>query len=624
MRSLERRTGAAMLCFAFALAAPAATAAAIGGNAPGATAVASTATAQVVDAPSTRAPLSTDASGAAADALLATTRAQLPPALAELLDGRLRIDWRDDLSPRVDGHYRNGRITLRRALLDVSTADPGDAASRPARAALIHELAHAWDRSPAGGASHDPRLLDLAGWSATPLHGRLRRNPFRDRTPDAYELESPAEFVAVNLEHFVLDADYACRRPALAAYFAARTGAPPASAHCDAPMFAQPSTDGAADASPLLTIDPSRVYAVDYLLAEPDAHPMSRWGHAMLRLVICAPGHAPGPRCRLDIAWHVALSFRAFVDDVQISSWRGLTGGYPSRLYVLPLPQVIDEYTKVELRALRSVPLRLSREEIASLLDRAAQVHWSYDGRYRFVDNNCAVETWRLLRDGVPRLADARLSSLSPTGLLARLERAGIADASALRDAERARREGYRFDSMAEHLQGMLEAARATLPIPQVRVDDWLALPPARRAAWIDRADLRATAALLVLENAALRREQARAMDALKHRLDRDATAVRDGELMRGTLALAGRLSRPAGFLPDGGYGQPVGAERTIAGERLADAAHRWGDGTDALRRLGETALPAARRAALQATHDNVDRLGTRLREQARDATPAG
>lgn len=124
----------------------------------------------------------------------------------------------------------------------------------------------------------------------------------------------------------------------------------------------------------------------------------------MLRLVICRPGRAPGPGCRLDLEHHRVLSFRAFVGDVQISNWRGLTGGYPSRLFVLPLQQVVDEYTKVELRGLQSLPLQLSPGEIAGLLERTAQVHWSYDGRYYFVSNNCAVETAKLLQAGVPRL----------------------------------------------------------------------------------------------------------------------------------------------------------------------------------------------------------------------------
>ncbi len=110
---------------------------------------------------------------------------------------------------------------------------------------------------------------------------------------------------------------------------------------------------------PLGHVDPERVYEIDYLLAEANQNLVSRWGHSMLRLVICAPGRPRGPDCRLDLDQHLVLSYRAFVGDVQLSSWDGLVGKYPSRLFVLPLAQVIDEYTKTELRGLASVPLRL-------------------------------------------------------------------------------------------------------------------------------------------------------------------------------------------------------------------------------------------------------------------------
>ena len=94
------------------------------------------------------------------------------------------------------------------------------------------------------------------------------------------------------------------------------------------------------------------------------------------------------------------LSYRAFVGDVQLSSWDGLVGKYPSRLFVLPLAQVIDEYTKTELRGLASVPLKLSRQEINDTVEHAAEMHWSYDGNYFFISNNCAVESLKLLRSG--------------------------------------------------------------------------------------------------------------------------------------------------------------------------------------------------------------------------------
>jgi hypothetical protein len=291
----------------------------------------------------------TPAQAEATRQLLADAVQRLPAAWADALRQRIEVEWRDDLPKQVHGRAQARQMLLDRALLDGWMARPrtaglDDPATRAALAAIIHELAHFYDRAPQGRLSRDPRLLDLAGWQVSPMRLGLRtsKNAFRDRTPDRYELASPVEFVAVNLEYFLLDPAYACRRPALHDYFAAHFGSAPPKAAC-APdlVYLQAGADAAA--SPLRELDPERVYAVEYLLAEGNDRPMSRWGHSMLRLVICAPGRARGPDCRLDLQYHQVLSFRAFVGDVQISSWRGLTGSYPSRLFLLPLEQVIDE-----------------------------------------------------------------------------------------------------------------------------------------------------------------------------------------------------------------------------------------------------------------------------------------
>jgi hypothetical protein len=328
-----------------------------------------------------------------------------------------------------------------------------------------------------------------------------------------------------------------------------------------------------------------------------------------LRLVVCAPGHAPGPACRLDLAYHQVLSFRAFVDDVQVSSWRGLAGSYPSRLFLLPLAQVVDEYTKVELRGLRSIPLQLTPAEIAALLGRAAQVHWSYDGRYRFIGNNCAVETSRLLQDGVPRLSAARLLAVTPNGLLRRLRRAGIADTGAV-PADRAERLrlGFEFESMGARYQALYEVARGSLGLPARRVEAWFALPPRSRAAVFAAAGLRASAALLVLEEAALRRQQLQARAALKRRMPADGIAA-----TRGLLRIEDLLTRPALLVPDG-YGLPSPGERATATRGGATLAARWRRQRDGLLARAREWLPAAQRDALDATEANVATLGARLR----------
>jgi hypothetical protein len=192
-----------------------------------------------------------------------------------------------------------------------------------------------------------------------------------------------------------------CRRPALAQWYQAHFGTPPSlpQPQCAAAPVAAGRIGGGA--ASLLQLDPSRVYAVDYLFAEGSAQPMSRWGHSMLRLVICRPGRAPGPDCRLDLEYHRVLSFRAFVGDVQISNWRGLTGGYPRGCSCCRCSRWWTSTPRSN--CVGCSRCRCSCAEIASLLERTAQVHWSYDGRYYFVSNNCAVETAKLLQAGVPR-----------------------------------------------------------------------------------------------------------------------------------------------------------------------------------------------------------------------------
>lgn len=566
----------------------------------------------------------TSKEAAATQQLLDAAAQRLPPAWIAALD-RIPVVWRDDLPMQIHGRAKARRLLLNRALLDGWMARPAGAgadepATRAALSAVIHELAHFYDRTAQGRLSRTPRLLDLAGWQVSPLRLGLRtsHNAFSDRSPDRYELVRASEFVAVNLEHFLLDPDYACRRPALHRYFSEHFDWKPAQASC-APgqVFLQADADDGEAA--LLQLEPSRVYAVDYLLAEANEQPMSRWGHSMLRLVICAPGRPPGPDCRLDLRYHRVLSFRAFVDDVQISSWRGLTGSYPSRLFLLPLEQVIDEYTKVELRGLQSIPLRLDQAEIADLLERAAQSHWTYDGRYYFLSNNCAVETFKLLHDGVPRLADQPLSSITPTGLLRRLKKAGVADGAVLDDPAEAVRLGYRFEASSAHYQAMFDVARSRLPLPQRRVLDWLELLPADRAPWLEQADLRASAALLLLEEAALRQQELLVRDELKRRyFGKETRQEADGfagdAALRDFLRLEGFLSRPAALLPNSGYGLPQADERRAIGlesERYAAQLKQQGV---ALRADARRWLSPERRSMLEETEANIALLGERLR----------
>ncbi|MBV7561680.1 DUF4105 domain-containing protein [Pseudomonas sp. sia0905] len=543
----------------------------------------------------------------ASQTLLNEAHAALPPRLLDALDRDVAVRWVD---MPADNYGRAGRLSgveLNAKLLPGLT--DGSAASTPngrphgtvrqeLLATVLHEVTHLYDRGTYWSAeqrtllrrcqrhnadlgpvglraecrgqterrftlSDDPRLLDLAGWPQ-----RVGKRGERDihngqvaRSPDSYELSNPREFVAVNMEYFLLDPEYACRRPSLARFFSEHFGWSPARQTPCGNGYAYLNAGRDFDKQALANLDPERVYEVDYLLAEANQNMASRWGHSMLRLVICAPGRPRGPDCRLDLDQHLVLSYRAFVNDVQLSSWDGLTGAYPSRLFVLPLAQVIEEYTKVELRSLASVPLKLSRERLEQLVARAVEQHWSYDGDYFFVSNNCAVETLKLLRSGTadPRLQT--LDSITPIGLLEVLEARDLADGSVLDDPREALRLGYRFDSFRDRYQAMFKVLQQRLPIRQQRVEDWLEQPSEQRRQWFEQADLRASAAMLLLEQAAMRRQLLLSQDELKQRYltgraAKDPSLNKAGDALEQILANTGFLSRPAELL-EGGYGLP-------------------------------------------------------------------
>ncbi|WKN24631.2 DUF4105 domain-containing protein [Azotobacter vinelandii] len=603
----------------------------------------------------------------ASQTLLVEAQAALPPRLREQLDRRVEVRWSSRLPENGYGRAsRPDRLELS-ALLLPGLADGSAAAARTGRphgtvrrellATVLHELTHLYDRSRAWPAedrllmnrcrqqadslgpiglaercrgqtarrftlSDDPRLLDLAGWQqAVGRRGeRERDNGQVARSPDLYELSNPREFVAVNIEYFLLDPAYACRRPSLYRYFREHFDWAPAT-HAECPPT-YPYLNASRDFArrPLGQLDPERVYEVDYLFAEANDNWASRWGHSMLRLVICAPGRPRGPACRLDLDHHLVLSYRAFVGDVQLSSWDGLTGSYPSRLFILPLDQVIDEYTKVELRSLASVPLRLSDEERRSLVERAAEQHWSYDGDYWFLSNNCAVETLKLLRAGTARSELESLDSIMPNGLLELLVGRGLADRSRLDDPQEALRLGYRFDSFRERYQAMFAILRQHLSVPQESVENWLALPADERRPWFARTDLRASAALLLLEQAAMRRQLLLAQEELKQRYlsgrqadRRSPELARAGATLDKILANSGFLSRPAELL-DGGYGLPQAGEWTRLEQQSTARQQNLRQLNDDLDRELRMLLPAQRLAELQGVETNLRQLGDHLR----------
>ncbi|WP_339513197.1 DUF7844 domain-containing protein [Pseudomonas sp. RL_15y_Pfl2_60] len=602
---------------------------------------------------------------AASQALLNDALQALPPSFRQRLDREVNFSWQKlpervyGRTVKVDQIWLNQRLLP--SLVDGSaqtqqTNRPHGTVRKELLATVIHELTHLYDRAQLWPAaekirlhrcqnrasssglvglpdncrgetarrftlSDDPRLLDIAGWPQyVGRRGeREQENHQVARSPDLYELENPREFVAVNMEYFLLDPSFACRRPTLAAYYREQFAwTPPNQDNCDTSLaYLNAGNDFAKE--PLGKIDPERVYAVDYLLAEANDQLASRWGHSMIRLIICAPGRPLGPACRLDLDQSLVLSYRAFIGDVQLSSWGAMIGAYPSRLFVLPLAQVVDEYTKTELRSLISVPMNLNRQQINDFVIRSVEQHWSYDGNYYFLSNNCAVENLKLLRTGTNNPKLQTLDSIMPNGLLEVLEARGLADSSMLKDRKEAMRLGYLFDSYRDRYQAMFDVLRTHLPIKQESVEDWLELPAKERSQWFAQADIRTTAAMMLLEKAAQRKQILVAQQELKERYLSgrevpDKGLDKAGNALEQILANSGFLSRPAELL-EGGYGLPQEAEWQRLETESSSRQKYLLKLRDSLDSEVRSLLEPERLAELETIEDNLKLLGKHLRE---------
>jgi hypothetical protein len=351
-----------------------------------------------------------------------------------------------------------------------------------------------------------PDFLELTGWSQIQMQKGQRQAQtfFTLRSPFKYEATNPYEMFAVNMELFLLDQEYKCRRPGLYNYLSKHFGYSPfAQSQCSGGL---PFIDvGFEDPSKaIINIDPSRVYAIHYLLAEKGSEVMSSWGHSMYRIIMCAPERKTvGPECMKDVDHHIVLSFRASVLGVELSSALGLTGGYKSRLFFAPFLNVLNEYTKMEMRNLRSYEMNFSRAEIQSFLQRAIEIHWQYDGQYYFLTNNCAIESLNLLKTSTLRPELLNVQAQTPYQLLDQMLVNGVVSNDAFKDLKQAAVNDLYYPSLRDVYSTAISIINQNLHI-NVTVDQWLNSSATYRRDLVNKAgvtnNIRLYSSLTILE----------------------------------------------------------------------------------------------------------------------------
>ncbi|WP_413559827.1 DUF4105 domain-containing protein [Bdellovibrio sp. HCB209] len=468
--------------------------------------------------------------------------------------------------------------------------------------------------------SGNPYFLQVAGWAGQPENG------LNQRTPDIYEIQNPKEYLAVNMEYFLMDPQYKCRRPGMYKVLSSQfRHIPFQNINCDQQMgYVLPNSTY--KLAQVLAIDPARVYQVHYLFAEKGADMSSGWGHAMIRLVVCAPDRKyVGPDCLRDVESHLVLSHRAFVDSLQINAWAGIKGDYPSRLFILPLNQVIDEYPKAQFRALRSLPLALTRQQIKDLIDRSLEIHWAYNGKYKFISNNCATETLDLLQSVLlsPKMINTEIKT--PKGLYDVLLKQGLGNERVFFDQKKALELGYYFDSYEGRYQKtfqIIKDAGVTYSGTDSYIK-WITSPaPYRQKIITEMLDKskpnykKVVAALFVLELAAQREIQTRIVNELTQMIGQKSSQEVN-KAADNFLALGQLFAKPSSFIPSGlGYGIPGANEMAIATKLVDEKSKEAVTISQETEKLVNTLREASLGIEAEFTTKNIEILQKLLREK--------
>ena len=241
-------------------------------------------------------------------------------------------------------------------------------------------------------------------------------------SPYEYASDVRAHF-AFNLEYYLLDPEYQCRKPLLYHYFNRIFGADPA--HPFTPRYDTPSTCQVNTkiflqflnqmsqkkltfyvGNGLTDINPDLVRRVDYYRASVGNDASEMFGHAMYKLSVCGP-MSTSRTCDRNKMFDLIINPRANPLQMKLDNLKGVFGGYPSQFFISRYLDIFNEYGNDELRSLFSFPLghtidnqfvHLNNAEKTNFIYATLELYWEYIGDYKFISNNCADEILRLYK----------------------------------------------------------------------------------------------------------------------------------------------------------------------------------------------------------------------------------
>lgn len=321
----------------------------------------------------------------------------------------------------------------------------------------------------------DPRLLPDAVFSQTA------------RVVMGKNVPAPQLF-AESLADFLTSDDFHCRQPIFHDYFVRRYGSFGNRDACAdrVPFWRLDQVQG----GQVVWLDPRRVRSIHLLFAGKASNVASRFGHVALRLVVCPQLDSTDTACDENLFEHLALGYRAHVDELSLDMYKGLTGRYRAHLYALNFMDTYEEYAVGEFRELFSLPLVMDATARAEFVRRLADIHWRFAGDYSFFSDNCATQLQEALRIVWPEAMAAHMANdrfVRPDRLFTFLRSTPLAEGEKLADLARAESEGFYFPSTRKYYeQALAEVTGAMGTSPMDEIDDYLFLHPLqRRSQWV-------------------------------------------------------------------------------------------------------------------------------------------
>src|SRR5690606_31954573 len=178
----------------------------------------------------------------------------------------------------------------------------------------------------------------------------------------------------------------------------------------------------------------------------------------------------------------LVLGYRANVDELSLSIWKGLTGGYKAHLYASTFMDVYQEYAIDEFREVYSLPLQLSAEQRTQMVRELAEVHWRFSGPYQFINRNCGTmlqDALRVLWPEFARHPALQSARWRPDWFFENLSTTDIVRGDSLASLEAAERQGYFFPNTKSYYEKAVAVVSSAMQDPGFStLEEFLAIPP--------------------------------------------------------------------------------------------------------------------------------------------------